>query len=64
MIYSELAQDAFLVAARGGDIELSVGQDLAIGYHSHSTEAINLFITESFTFRVIAPEAIIGYTLS
>jgi uncharacterized linocin/CFP29 family protein len=63
VIYSELAKDAFLVAARGGDMELSVGQDLAIGYHSHSSEAINLFITESFTFRVVAPEAIVGYRL-
>ncbi len=63
VIYSELAQDAFLVAARGGDMELSLGQDLAIGYHSHSSAAINLFITESFTFRVVAPEAVIGYKL-
>jgi uncharacterized linocin/CFP29 family protein len=52
------------VANRGGDLELTVGQDFAIGYHSHSANEISLFVTESFTFRVIAPEAIIGFKLS
>lgn len=63
VIYSELVKDALLVSARGGDLELCVGQDFAVGYHSHSAREIKLFITESFTFRVIAPEAMVGYTL-
>jgi len=61
VVYSEHVKDALLVSARGGDLELTVGQDLAIGYHSHSTSDIDLFVTESFTFRVIAPEALIGF---
>ena len=64
VIYSEAVKDALLVAARGGDLELTVGQDFAIGYHSHTTSSIDLFITESFTFRVIVPEALIGFTIS
>lgn len=64
VIYSALVQDALLVAGRGGDVELTVGQDLAVGYHSHSTTGVNLFVTESFTFRVVTPEAIIGFKLS
>ena len=64
VIYSEFAKDALLVANRGGDLELTVGQDFAIGYHSHAANEISLFVTESFTFRVIAPEAIIGFKLS
>lgn len=63
VIYSELVEDAILVAARGEDLELSVGQDFAVGYHSHSTTEVNLFVTESFTFRIIAPEALVGYRL-
>lgn len=63
VIYSELVEDALLVAARGEDLEISVGQDFAVGYHSHSSTEINLFVTESFTFRVIAPEALVGYRL-
>jgi uncharacterized linocin/CFP29 family protein len=62
VIYGELVKDALLVANRGGDTQLTVGQDFAIGYHSHTAEEISLFITESFTFRVLAPEALVGFT--
>jgi uncharacterized linocin/CFP29 family protein len=50
-----------LLANRGGDLELTVGQDFSIGYHHHNSEEIFLFLTESFTFRVIAPEAIVWF---
>ncbi len=63
VIYSELVKDALLVSARGGDLELTIGQDLAIGYHSHTTTEVNLFLTESFTFRVVTPQALVGFAL-
>lgn len=63
LIYSEAVDGAILVAARGGDTELTVGQDFAVGYHSHDSEKVNLFLTESFTFRVINPEAIVGFSV-
>jgi len=63
VIYAALAQDALLIAGRGGDMELTIGQDLAVGYHNHSTTGVNLFVTESFTFRVVAPEAVVGFKL-
>lgn len=63
VIYSASVEDALLVASRGGDCEMTVGQDLAIGYHHHTAEEIHLFFTESFTFRVIAPEALVGFAL-
>jgi uncharacterized linocin/CFP29 family protein len=62
VIYAEFLKDALLVSNRGGDLELTVGQDFAIGYHSHTADEISLFITESFTFRVLAPEALVGFT--
>jgi uncharacterized linocin/CFP29 family protein len=43
-------------------VELTVGQDFAIGYHGHTAAEVNLYITESFTFRVIEPEAVVGFT--
>lgn len=64
VIYSEFVKDALLVANRGDDLELTVGQDLAVGYHSHTSTEVNLFITESFTFRVVAPEALVGFKLA
>ncbi|HUW70334.1 MAG TPA: family 1 encapsulin nanocompartment shell protein [bacterium] len=63
VIYSESVKDALLVAGRGGDLALTIGQDLAIGYHSHTTTEINLFLTESFTFRVMNPQAVVGFKL-
>jgi uncharacterized linocin/CFP29 family protein len=62
VIRAESLKDALLVSNRGGDVELTVGQDFAIGYHGHTTTEISLYITESFTFRVIEPEAVVGFT--
>lgn len=50
---------SFLISERGGDFELSIGQDISIGYDSHDSEKVKLYFTESFTFRVISPEAVI-----
>ncbi|MFP4024034.1 MAG: family 1 encapsulin nanocompartment shell protein [Thiohalospira sp.] len=51
--------NSFFVSERGGDFELSIGQDISIGYDSHDTEKVKLYFTESFTFRVLGPEAVI-----
>lgn len=61
VIYSNAVQGALLAAARGGDFELTLGQDFSIGYHHHTSDEIFLFMTESFTFRVITPEALVGF---
>jgi uncharacterized linocin/CFP29 family protein len=50
--------DSFLVSEQGGDYELILGQDISIGYESHDNEKVKLYFTESFTFRVLSPEAI------
>jgi uncharacterized linocin/CFP29 family protein len=63
IIYSESVDGALMVADREGDLELTVGQDFAVGYHSHDSEKVHLFLTESFTFRVITPEALVGFTV-
>lgn len=43
---------------RGGDLKLTIGQDIAIGYASHTADKVGLFLTESFTFRVLDPLAV------
>lgn len=50
---------AVLLSTRGGDYELTVGQDLSIGYASHDRQKVELYITESFTFRVLEDKAAI-----
>jgi uncharacterized linocin/CFP29 family protein len=46
-----------LASTRGGDFELTVGQDISIGYCAHDRDEIELYLTESFTFRVLEPAA-------
>jgi uncharacterized linocin/CFP29 family protein len=48
---------AVLLSVRGGDYELTVGQDLSVGYAVHDRENVELYLTESFTFRVLEEKA-------
>jgi uncharacterized linocin/CFP29 family protein len=48
---------AVLMSIRGGDYELTVGQDLSIGYAVHDRSNVELYLTESFTFRVLEEKA-------
>jgi uncharacterized linocin/CFP29 family protein len=51
-----------LLSVRGGDYELHVGQDLSVGYLAHDRQTVELFLTESFTFRVLEPAAAVPLT--
>ncbi len=53
-------QAGIILSCRGGDYVFTCGQDFSIGYHSHSTKAVNLFLTESFTFQVLEPAAAVS----
>ncbi len=60
--WSPAVRGGLLLSQRGGDFELTVGQDLAIGYQEHNAETVTLFMIESFTFRVLEPKAAIVLT--
>jgi uncharacterized linocin/CFP29 family protein len=53
---------AILASLRGGDFRFESGQDLAIGYDHHDGEAVHLYIEESFTSVVAAPDAAVALT--
>lgn len=55
-----LEQGGVLLSTRGGDYELTVGQDLSIGYTAHDRTQVELYLTESFTFRVLENKAAVG----
>ena len=58
-IITQFANDkSYLLSERGGDYELVLGQDMSIGYDAHDTRKVKLYFTESFTVRVLSPEAI------
>jgi uncharacterized linocin/CFP29 family protein len=48
---------ACVLSTRGGDFDLTVGRDFSIGYQSHDASSVALYLIESFTFRLITPEA-------
>ena len=59
IIWAPAADGALILSLRGGDFQLSVGQDFSIGYLEHTAASVRLYLQESFTFRVNAPEAAI-----
>lgn len=50
-------EGAVLLSTRGGDFVLTVGQDLSIGYADRDRHHVELYLTESFTFRVLEGQA-------
>ena len=53
LVRASAIKGGVLLSVRGGDFELTVGQDLAIGYADRDRETVELYLTESFTFRVL-----------
>ena len=53
MVLAPRVDGAVLLSHRGGDFQLSVGQDLSIGYAGRDKERVYLYLTESFAFRVL-----------
>ena len=62
IIYNPGNHGSYLVSTRGGDLELTLGQDFSVGYVSHQQGKVTLFIAETFAFRVIGPEVIVSLT--
>jgi uncharacterized linocin/CFP29 family protein len=60
LVWAPAVNGAVVLSARGSDFELTVGRDLSIGYHGHSETTVTLYLTESFTFRVLTPEAAVA----
>jgi uncharacterized linocin/CFP29 family protein len=54
---SPVLEGGLLLSTAGGHFELSVGQDFSIGYSRHDEKEVDLYLTESFSFRVLEPKA-------
>ncbi len=64
LIWAPAISGAVLVTARGGDFTLHLGQDLSIGYLSHTDTEVTLYLQESFTFHLLTSEAAVSLTAS
>ena len=49
-----------VLSQRGGDFTFESGEDISIGYSSHDAESVQLYLEESFTFRVLEPDAVVA----
>ena len=64
LIWAPAIEGAFVVTTRGGDFELCIGQDVSIGYLSHTGSAVQLYLQETFVFRVLTSEAAVALSPS
>ncbi|MEP9416598.1 family 1 encapsulin nanocompartment shell protein [Gordonia sp. VNQ95] len=62
IVWAPAISGAFVVSTRGGDFELTIGQDVSIGYDSHDADTVNLYFQESFTYLTYTGEAAVALT--
>jgi len=53
IVWAPKVDGAVVLSLRGGDFQLTLGQDLSVGYAWHDHHTVELYLTESFTFRVL-----------
>jgi uncharacterized linocin/CFP29 family protein len=57
IVWTPGLEGAVVLSLRGGDFLFESGQDLSVGYDSHDGEVVRLYLEQSFSFRVVTPEA-------
>jgi uncharacterized linocin/CFP29 family protein len=60
IIWAPAIHGAFVVTTRGGDFDLHLGQDVSIGYLSHTETAVKLYLQETLTFLLFTAEAAVS----
>jgi uncharacterized linocin/CFP29 family protein len=60
IVWAPGVEGAVVMSLRGGDFLFESGQDLSVGYESHDGESVQLYLEESFSFRVATPEAAVA----
>jgi uncharacterized linocin/CFP29 family protein len=51
---------AVVLSMRGGDFAFDSGQDISVGYLAHDLDTVTLYLEESYSFRVLTPEAAVA----
>jgi len=60
IVWAPAVGGAFVVTTRGGDFDLQIGQDVSIGYLSHTDTSVALYLQETFTFLMLTAEAAVA----
>ncbi|MGL5230492.1 MAG: family 1 encapsulin nanocompartment shell protein [Cetobacterium sp.] len=61
IIVSNNITGALLVPYDNENIELVLGEDFSLGYQGHTNQEVELFITETFTFRILDDTRVVSY---
>ena len=57
VVWAPAVDGAVVLSLRGGDFELTVGEDFSVGYAVADETSVELYIEESLAFRINTPEA-------
>ena len=64
VVWAPGVSGAVVLSLRGGDFLFESGEDLSVGYDHHDENDVHLYIEESFSFRVVTPEAAVPLAMS
>jgi uncharacterized linocin/CFP29 family protein len=57
LVWAPGVEGGIVLSLRGGDFILDCGQDLSIGYVDRDPDVVQLYFEETFSFRVLEPDA-------
>ena len=57
LVWAPTVDGAVVISMQGGDHHLEAAEDLALGYRSHSADAVELYLTETIGFRLDSADA-------
>ena len=60
LVWAPGVDGGVVLSLRGGDFILESGEDLSIGYLDHDADVVRLYLEESFSFRVLEPDAAVA----
>jgi uncharacterized linocin/CFP29 family protein len=60
VVWAPGVSGGLVMSLRGGDFVFECGQDIAIGYAAHDAATVDLYLQESYTFRVLEPDAAVA----
>jgi uncharacterized linocin/CFP29 family protein len=60
VVWAPAVNGAVVISLRGGDYSLDLGSDIAIGYTSHDSSSVQLYLEESLTFNVLEDRAAVA----
>jgi uncharacterized linocin/CFP29 family protein len=59
IIWAPAIEGGVVLTTRGGDFDLTIGQDISIGYLGHSETTVRLYFQETITFLILTTEAVV-----